>query len=246
MLAKGRCETRADLPVPLGDGRLRGRVADAEVAVDRVAVHGGDRFAVHHENALVARADLAQVRLQYRGPGAGTGDELDERGQVRVVPVQPQHAAAGEPVDRLGDDHPVLGDERADRGRIGADHGGRPEVGEVQRQQVLAAGPQPGRGVDQRRPRGIDEIEHQRGGDEPLVERGFGAHEHGRRLVQPEAGGRAGAVPGIGHGPPAALRRARSGRAAAASPDNGPGRRRPPGAACRWPTPAPRAPARRA
>ena len=55
--------------------------------------------------------------------------------------VQPEHPAAGEAVDRLDHRGAVLGEERPDGGRVGGDDGRRDQVGEAQREEVLADRP---------------------------------------------------------------------------------------------------------
>ena len=126
------------------------------------------------------------------------------------MPVKAQDATAGEAVDGLDHGSMVRREEGPDRGFVGGDDRGRDQVGEPQRQQVLAASSQPAWVIDHGGATGIDEIQDQRGIDVGLVEWRFGAHEDRCHLIQPDPLRLGGGEPAGRHGP--AVTAARPGR----------------------------------
>ncbi len=112
----------------------------------------------------------------------------------------------GVAVDRFGDAAAVLVDEGPQRGRVGGDECCRYQVRELQRQQVLVAGSQAARVVDDGGAGRIGEVEDERGVEVGLVHRRIGPKEDGARVVQPHPPGSSGAEPRVRHLPAASAR----------------------------------------
>ena len=146
-----------DDPLVVGiDLGWRDRRADPEVTGRRAPQHRTDRLRRRAGRGACCRRSTSgryACAITCRVPPA-VADSRSAR-RARVVVDQPD-VDSGESVDRFDDGTAEPGNEVADQGGVGADHGLRAEVGQAQGDDLLVQRPDPGRAVGhpaRRRPR---------------------------------------------------------------------------------------------
>ena len=122
------------------------------------SLHGGQEF-LHHP------------RLAERGR-----EQVEERAEIEVLALEPEHGLAALAVERLHHDVAVLGAERLDLGEVARDQRRRHQVGKFGDEHLLGRVAHVGRIVDHQRRR-VDALQHVGRRDVGEVERRILAHQ---------------------------------------------------------------------
>src|SRR5215469_10920259 len=116
VLLKPGLQRLADLPVTCGHRRFNAGPAHVNVpamfVVARYAQGTTQRFAVQHDQALVAAAHFGHVSLRHYGPSFEAGYRFQNRTQVPVAAMHEEHALAAVSVERLYDHLATLIDHK--------------------------------------------------------------------------------------------------------------------------------------
>src|SRR5579875_2567228 len=190
-----RLQNPTDFAIARGELRLYAEPAHVDVAAilarQRHAQRRSDRLAVEYDHAFVAVANLRDVPLAHREPGAEIGHGLENRVQIAIARAGQKDALAAVTVKRLHDRFAaLLIDELLETRDARGYQRRRNHAGKIQRVKLFVRLAQARRMIEYERAPAVDEAQEHRRVEISGVRRRILAHEDRVERIQRTLGAR--------------------------------------------------------